>query len=75
MSAGTQSVVAKSQKYEDPKTAGLKCHEIGYRYGYTGTSSMNGRKFNPSWDFAVPDRCQNDPETRKGIQAGTRAAW
>jgi hypothetical protein len=36
---------------------------------------MKGKKVNPSWDFATPTRCQNNPETDKGIQAGTRAAW
>lgn len=72
---GTQSKVTQSAKAEDEKTLGLKCYDVGYRYGYTATSSMKGKKVNPSWDFATPERCRNDPETDKGIQAGTRAAW
>lgn len=72
---GIQNAMAKPPKDEDLKTSGLKCYEVGYRYGHTATSSMNGKKFNPSWDFVIPDRCKNDPDTSKGIQAGTRAAW
>lgn len=72
--AGIQNAMAQSTRNEDPKTAGLKCYEVGYRYGHTATSSMNGKKFNPSWAFAIPDRCKNDPDTSRGIQAGTRAA-
>ncbi|TLD44021.1 MAG: hypothetical protein FAZ92_03730 [Accumulibacter sp.] len=70
-----RTTVAQSPKAEHSKTTGLKCQEIGYRYGFTATSSMKGKKTDPAWDFAVPGRCQNDPETTKGIQAGTRAAW
>ena len=72
---GSQSKTAQSAKAEDAKTLGLKCYDVGYRYGYTATSSMKGKKVNPSWDFATPERCRNDPETDKGIQGGTRAAW
>lgn len=60
---------------EDAKTSGLKCFEIGYRYGYTATKTMKGMQYDPAWDFSVPDRCRNDPETNDGIQAGTRSAW
>lgn len=70
-----QSKAAQSLKAEDAKTIALKCYDVGYRYGYTATSSMKGKKVNSSWDFATPERCRNDPETDKGIQAGTRATW
>lgn len=60
---------------EDSKTSGLNCYDIGYRYGHTATSTMNGKQFNPGWDFAVPERCHNDPAYANGIQAGTKAAW
>lgn len=56
-------------------TKGLSCYDVGYRYGHTATSSMKGQAFNPSWDFAVPERCKNDSATQSGITAGTRAAW
>lgn len=60
---------------EDVKTKGLTCYDVGYRYGHSGTSSMKGKPVNPSWDFATPARCKGDPETHRGVQAGTRAAW
>jgi hypothetical protein len=65
----------KSQQTEDPKTAGLACFDIGYRYGHTATAAMKGKRVNPSWDFAVPDRCKNELATKNGIRAGTSAAW
>ena len=72
---GTQSKVTRSAKAEDAKTLGLNCYDVGYRYGHTATRSMKGKKVDPSWDFATPERCRQNPETDKGIQAGTRAAW
>lgn len=60
---------------EDAKTVGLRCYDVGYRYGHTGTNAMKGKPVNDLWDFATPVRCRNDPETQQGIQAGTRAAW
>jgi len=60
---------------EDHKTIGLKCYDIGYRFGFVGTKSFKGVKTNPDWDFAVPDRCKNTSEVNSGIQAGTKAAW
>ncbi len=70
-----RSNITQPPKVESAKTARLKCQEIGYRYGFTATSSMKGKKTDPAWDFTLPERCKNDPETAKGIQAGTRAAW
>jgi len=67
--------VSSSTKAEDSKTVGLKCYDVGFRYGHTATSSIKGKKTNPAWDFATPERCRNDPDTDKGIQAGTRSAW
>ena len=66
---------SNSTKSEDAKTVGLKCYDVGFRYGHTATSSMKGKKTNPDWDFATPERCINNPDTDKGIQAGTRSAW
>ena len=60
---------------EDRKTLGLECYVVGYRFGYTGTRSMKGRSTDPAWDFATPSRCKADPETQRGIKAGTQAAW
>jgi hypothetical protein len=71
----TKNKVSNLAKIEDAKTVGLKCYDVGFRYGHTATSSMKGKKINPAWDFATPERCRNDPDTDKGIQAGTRAAW
>lgn len=71
----SKSKVSSPTKVEDAKTVGLKCYDVGFRYGHTATSSMRGKKTNPAWDFATPERCRNDPDTDKGIQAGTRAAW
>ncbi len=59
---------------EDPKTIGLSCYDVGYRFGHTGTSSFRGKKVNPAWDFITPERCRNDPQTQQGVQAGSRAA-
>lgn len=65
------SVVAS----EDKKTFGLDCYVVGYRFGYTGTRAMKSRSTNPAWDFVTPSRCKADPETQRGIKAGTQAAW
>lgn len=74
-----QSKSVQPSKIEDPKTVGLSCYDIGYRYGYTGTSSMKRKPVNPSWNFAVPERCKIDSEINsdavRGISAGTRAVW
>lgn len=72
---GTPSTKKIASKAEDSKTENLSCYNVGYRYGYTGTSSYKGKKVNSAWDFATPDRCKNDPQTIKGIQAGTHSAW
>lgn len=69
------STVAREIYTEDKKTKGLVCYEVGFRYGYTATNSMNGQKTNPLWDFSIPERCRNIKETDKGILEGTRAAW
>lgn len=73
--ANADQKVSTQKKRESAKTAGLECHEIGYRYGHTATRAMKGMQVNPAWDFAVPERCRTDPETDKGIEAGTRSAW
>lgn len=70
-----QNKAAQLPTIEDSKTVGLTCYDVGYRYGHTATSSMNGKRVNASWNFATPERCRSDPETQRGIQAGTRAAW
>lgn len=70
-----QSKQSKVLNAEEKKTIGLSCFDVGYRYGHTATTSMKGKHVNQSWDFVIPQRCQGDPETRNGIQAGTRAAW
>jgi hypothetical protein len=70
-----QSKQPKAQQAEDAKTLRLTCFDVGYRYGHTATAAMKGNRVNPSWDFAIPDRCKNEPATRNGIHAGTRAAW
>jgi hypothetical protein len=59
---------------EDSKTVGLTCYEVGFRYGHTGTSAFRGKKTNRAWDFATPGRCRGNPETERGILAGTAAA-
>ena len=69
---GKEPLVATA---EDRKTLGLECYVIGYRYGYVGTRSMKGRSVDPAWDFATPARCNADPQTQRGIKAGTQAAW
>lgn len=69
-----QSKSTLQSNAEDAKTKGLTCYDVGYRYGHTATSSMKGKRVNPSWDFATPTRCRDDASTQNGIQAGTRAA-
>lgn len=59
---------------EDPKTIGLDCRTVGFRYGYTGMLALQGKKIDPAWDFETPARCRNNPETQIGIQAGSAAA-
>ena len=73
--ANADQKVSTKIKGENSKTAGLRCFEIGYRYGHTATRAMKGKKTDPAWDFAVPERCRADPEIDKGIEAGTRSAW
>lgn len=71
----TTSKAPPQSNSEDAKTLGLGCYEVGYRYGYTSTSSMKGKRINLSWNFATPERCRNDSDMQRGILAGTRAAW
>lgn len=68
-----QGKVEQSSKAEDMKSISLKCYDIGHRFGHTAASIIKSKKVNPSWDVAIPDRCLKDPETDKGILAGTRA--
>jgi hypothetical protein len=70
--AGTERSLAAG---EGKKTVGLECYVVGYRFGYTGTRAMKGRSTDSAWDFATPERCKADPETQRGIRAGTHAAW
>lgn len=72
---GAQAPKARGLVVESSLTKGLSCYDVGYRYGHTATSSMKNRPVNPSWDFAVPNRCRNDSSTQSGVTAGTRAAW
>lgn len=72
---GAQETKIHEPNVEGDLTKGLSCYDVGYRYGHTATSSMKGRPVNPSWDFAVPDRCKNDSAMQIGIKAGTRTAW
>ena len=60
---------------EDAKTVYLDCYTVGYRFGFTGTRAMKGRPTDAAWDFVTPSRCQDNAENRRGIQAGTKAAW
>ncbi|QBB72107.1 hypothetical protein ELE36_17995 [Pseudolysobacter antarcticus] len=71
----TQSKSTKPKNVEDPKTVGLKCYDIGYRYAFASTSSMKGKKVNPAENFSVPERCRNDSNTDKGIEDGAKAAF
>ena len=73
VSPADQGKVAQSPKAEDMKSIGLKCYDVGYRFGHTATSLIKSKKVNPSWNVPIPERCLNDPETDKGILAGTRA--
>lgn len=64
------------KKSEDPKTSAYNnVMRLVIDMATQATNAMKGKKTNPAWDFAVPERCRADPETDQGIQAGTRFAW
>ena len=65
---------SKTTAPESALTAGVKCRVLGYRWGFTATAAMQGRKTNPKWDFSIPPRCRGKAETEEGIRSGVYAA-
>lgn len=59
---------------ESPRTVGLGCSEVGYRYGFVAGLAMLGKKGRPEWDFVVPARCRQDPSYGDALQKGLAAA-
>jgi len=60
---------------EEELTRGLSCFEIGYRFGRCATQAMLGKKCDPKDDVIVPERCQDQAETKRGIEAGVNSVY
>lgn len=72
--AGRDALAAMAVGGESPLTMGHSCNTLGFRYGHTGTSTMLRKQPQPGWDFVMPERCRNKPDTDAGVMAGTKAA-
>lgn len=66
----TLTTPSKSE-IESSKTALMDCKTLGYRYGYTASTSLHGRKVKSEWDFTMPERCRGLPETSAAITKGS----
>ena len=66
-------LIASSISAEEKLTRGLSCFEIGYRFGRCATQAMLGQSCDPRDDVVIPERCRNEPETKRGIDAGVRS--
>lgn len=62
----------KSNEVESDLTKELSCYEIGYRYGICSGSALTNSKCPPEYDFVVPTRCRNNPDTERGITDGLK---
>lgn len=72
--AGRDALASMAAGGESHLTKGHSCNTLGFRFGHTGTSTMLGKQTKLGWDFVMPERCRNRPDTDAGIMAGTKAA-
>lgn len=64
---------SKRDDLDSPKTIGLSCYQLGYRYAYVAVRTIRNLSIDPNWDFSTPKRCRDKQDTVEGIKAGTKA--
>lgn len=45
-----------------------ECYKLGYRYGRCAAKIMIGKTCKTSDNIVIPERCQYDPDTKRGME-------